>query len=189
MSKQKKSGPAIFMDIVMVLTALIAIACFTLYYGNYFNKEFVLWIGITAFMILYHFYLRIFFGNITSKLHIHYSHPWFKEHAFEKPLYEFFKVKRWKGKALTYNPDLFNLENYSLEEIANTMSKAETDHWINELVSISSMLFGFVWGEMWIFVLTAILAMAFDGQFILIQRYNRPRIMRILKKQNKQKSE
>ena len=32
-----------------------------------------------------------------------------------------------------FDPSIFD---YSLEEIANTMSKAETDHWINELISL-----------------------------------------------------
>lgn len=31
----------------------------------------------------------------------------FKERKFEKGFYEFLKVKDWKGKALTYNPESF----------------------------------------------------------------------------------
>ena len=47
--------------------------------------------------------------------------------SFEKKLYKLLKVEKWKGKALTYNPELFLLKNYSYYEIANTMTKAETD--------------------------------------------------------------
>ena len=60
------------------------------------------------------------------------------------------------------------------------MSKSEVDHWINELISISTMFFGLLWGKTWIFVLTAIAAMIFDAQFIVIQRYNRPRMIKVL---------
>ena len=92
-------------------------------------------------------------------------------------------MKKWKDKALTYNPELFSLRDYSLEEVANTMSKAECDHWINELISLTTLLFALLWGELWIFAITAFAAMLFDAQFIVIQRYNRPRIERLLKKQ------
>ena len=60
------------------------------------------------------------------------------------------------------------------------MTKAEFDHWLNELISISTMFFGLIWGQTWIFVVTAIAAMIFDAQFIVIQRYNRPRVIKVL---------
>ena len=88
-------------------------------------------------------------------------------------------------KALTYNPELFSLKKYSCHEIANTMTKAETDHWINEVISLSSLLFAFLWGEFHIFLITCIVAMLFDMQFILIQRYNRPRILKLARVQHK----
>ena len=110
---------------------------------------------------------------------------WFKERKFEKKLYEILKVKKWKGKALTYNPEQFDLKQNSLDQILNTMVKSEVDHWINEVISITTMFFGLIWGETWIFVLTAIAAMIFDGQFIVIQRYNRPRVIKVLERQNK----
>lgn len=80
------------------------------------------------------------------------------------------------------------MKQNSLEQILNTMTKSEVDHWINEAISISTMFFGLIWGETWIFVLTAIAAMLFDGQFIVIQRYNRPRIIKILERQEKIKT-
>ena len=63
------------------------------------------------------------------------------------------------------------------------MSKAELDHWLNELISISTISFGALWGQTWIFAITAILAMIFDAQFIIVQRYNRPRVIKILEKE------
>ena len=182
MSKPKKSGPAIFMYCVIAITLIISIVCFALYYGKCYNNVIILWVGITCFTIMYHLWMRIIFGNITKLFKINYKQFWFKERKFEKKLYKILQVKKWKGKALTYNPELFSLKDYSLEEIANTMSKAETDHWINELISLSTLLFAVPWGQFWIFLITAIIAMIFDGQFIIIQRYNRPRIVKILEK-------
>ncbi len=185
MSKTKKSGPAIFMYCVIAITLIISIVCFALYYINVNKNEIVLWIGITSFTIMYHLWMRIILGNITKLFKLNYKQWFFKERSFEKSLYKLLRVKKWKGKALTYNPELFSLKDYSLEEIANTMTKAETDHWINEVISLSTLLFGILWGKFWIFLVTAIAAMAFDVQFIVIQRYNRPRIVKTLERERK----
>ena len=64
------------------------------------------------------------------------------------------------------------------------MVKSELDHWINEAISLSTLLFAIPWGQLWIFSITAIAAMIFDAQFIVIQRYNRPRIIKILEKES-----
>lgn len=184
MSKNKKSGPAIFMYCVIAITFITSIVCFVLYYSNIFNYKIILWIGITTFTIMYHLWARIIMGNVTKLFKINAKQNWFKERNFEKNIYKFLRVKKWKSKALTYNPELFSLSNNSLEAIANTMSKAETDHWINEIISLSTLFFSVLWGEFWIFLITAIVAMAFDGQFIVIQRYNRPRVLKIIQKKN-----
>ncbi len=189
MKKVKKSGPAIFMYSVITITLVTTIICFIVYYGGLYKNNIILWTGVTCFTIMYHLWLRIIMGNVSKifKNSISYNQVWFKEKGFEKVLYKFLCVKKWKGKALTYNPELFSLKNNSLEEIAKTTCKAELDHWINEIISLTTLFFAFVWGEFWIFLVTAVLAMIFDAQFIVIQRYNRPRIMKLLEKSKKQK--
>ena len=187
MSKTKKSGSAIFMYCVIGITLITSIVCFTLYYGNFYKSTVILWTGIVAFTIMYHFWVRIIMGNVSKlfKKHINYKQNWFKERKFEKKLYKFLRVKDWKDKALTYNPESFSLKEHSLEEIANTMAKSEVDHWINEAISLSTLLFIIPWGLFWAFLISAIIAMIFDSQFIIIQRYNRPRIIKLLERKNK----
>ena len=185
MSKNKKSGPAIFMYCVIGITLITSIICFVLYYKNIYPSNVVLWTGIVAFAVMYHFGVRIIMGNVCKlfKKHINYKQWWFKERKFERKLYEILRVKEWKGKALTYNPESFSLKENSLQSIANNMAKVEVDHWINELISLSTLLFAIPWGAFWAFFISAIVAMIFDSQFIIIQRYNRPRIIRILRKE------
>lgn len=182
MKKHKKSGPAIFMYCVIAVTVVISASCFTLYYRAIYPNKIILWIGIAAFTLMYHFWVRIIMGNVLKLFKVHYSQWWFREKSFEKNLYKALQVKKWKDKALTYNPELFSVKEYSPEEMANTMSKVERDHWINELISLSTLLFIIPWGGVWFFLLTAIFAMLFDAQFIVIQRYNRPRIIKLLRK-------
>ena len=184
--KLNNSGPAIFMYVVIGMMLVVSLTCFALHYSSIYENTTVLWIGIVAFTIMYHLWVRIIMGNVTNlfKTKIKYNSWWFKERKFEKRLYKLLKVKKWKGKALTYNPELFSLKERSLEDIARAMTKAETDHWVNEIISLSTILFGFIWGHVWLFALSAVAAMMFDGQFIIIQRYNRPRVLKLLEKQH-----
>lgn len=188
--KLNNSGPAIFMYVVIGMMLVVSLICLGLHYLAIYENEVVLWVGVVAFTIMYHLWVRIIMGNVTNmfKSKIKYTGWWFKERKFEKKLYKLLKVKKWKGKALTYNPELFSLKEHSLEEIAHAMTKAETDHWINEMISLSTILFGVIWGHIWIFAVSAILAMIFDCQFIIIQRYNRPRILKLLEKQHNLKN-
>ncbi len=182
MAKPKKSGPAVFMYSAIALTAVAALVCFTLYYSGIHKNDVVLWTGIVSFMILYHFGLRIFMGNVTKKFKISYTHPWYKERKFEKKLYKLLKVRKWKNKVLTFEPEKYDLKSVTLTELATTMAKSELDHWINELISLFSLLFIFVWGCAPAFVITAVLSMIFDAQFIVVQRYNRPIVLRLIAK-------
>ncbi len=180
------SGPAIFMHSVIAIMIVVSIVCFWMYYGEHTESNGTLWIGVTAFTILYHFWLRIIMGNVSKLFskYINYNQWWFKEKNFEKKLYEILNVKNWKRKVLTYNPELYDLKNNSLEEVVNTTVKSELDHWINEIISLSTLLFAIPWGEFWIFFITAVIAMIFDSQFIVVQRYNRPRVLKLLNRKN-----
>lgn len=180
MNKPKKSGSAIFMYTVIASMLLVSAVCFFLYYGGKTASVAVLWAGIVAFMIVYHFWVRIIVGNISKLIPINPNHWWYKERFFEPRLYRLLRVRDWKGKALTYNPEQFDLKQRTLEQIAHTMAKSELDHWLNQLIALSSILFCLLWGQFWIFLATAAASMLFDGQFIVIQRYNRPKLMRVI---------
>ena len=98
MKTKKLSGPAIFMYSAIALTLIVAIISFALYYLSRYDNDIVLWMGIISFMIFYHFGLRIFMGEMTKKLTISYTHPWYKQRKFEKKLYRLLRVRSWKDK-------------------------------------------------------------------------------------------
>lgn len=176
------SGSALFMYVVIALCILIATVCFILYYADILPYGAVLWTGVTAFTILYHFWGRILLGKLTAHFPIHYRHWWFRECFFEKKLYKLLRVRKWKEKVLTFDPAAFDIKIHTYEELANTMSKAETDHWINELLSLTTLLFPLLWGQFWLFFGTVIVAMLFDAQFIVVQCYNRPQVVRLMER-------
>ena len=184
------SGPAIFMYSVIVICIIISSICLGCFYGGKIENKVVLWIGIVAFTIMYHFWVRIIMGNVLKlfKKHITYKQGFFKEKNFEKNIYKTIRVKEWKDKVLTYAPAEFDLKENSLETVANNMAKAELDHWINSLISISTISFGFFSNVFWPFIVSAIFAMAFETQFIVHQRYNRPRVVKIIEREEKNKN-
>ena len=188
MKERKFSGPAIFMYSSVAVMAVLASSMFILYYGGICKNAPVLWIGIVSFMILYHFGLRLLMGVFTKHMGINYTHPFFKPRSFEKKLYKFLRVREWRDKVLTFEPDEFLMSKRTLFQIANTMSKAETDHWINEIISISAIFFFLIWGMFPIYLITSVAAMLFDAQFIVLQRFQRPKVVRLIeaeKRKNK----
>ncbi len=189
MKKTKLSGPAVFMYSVIVLTAVLSATCLFVHYSGTFENEVVQWTGIVSFMILYHFGSRIFMGNVTKLWNIDYRHGFFKQRAFEKKLYKLLGIRKWKDKVLTFDPESFDFKNRTLEQLATTMAKSETDHWINEIISVISIFFTFIFGCFPAFFISAIAAMIFDAQFIIVQRYNRPIVIKLMKlREKKQKS-
>lgn len=181
-SKKNKSGPAVFMDAVIIIMTVCAVGCFGLYYSGTVRSGVILWIGVSAFTVVYHFKGRLIMGEQTKKWNISYKHPFFRERRFEQKLYKLLRVREWRDKVLTYDPESYNVKTHTYTQLANTMSKSECDHWINELISLSTLAFGLIWGEMWIFALTALVSMLFDAQFIVVQRYNRKRVVSLIKK-------
>ncbi len=185
MKKESISGAAVFMYSAIAVTAVTAAVFLCLYYLEIHKNDVTFWIGVVSFMVFYHFGLRIFMGEITKRFIFDYNHPWFKERAFEKKLYKFLKVRRWKDKVLTFDTDAYDFKNRTLEQLAATMAKSETDHWINEIISLTSILFYFVFGCLPALVISAVAAMLFDAQFIVVQRFNRPIVLRLM---NRRKS-
>ncbi|MDE5740910.1 MAG: hypothetical protein K2H90_00505, partial [Oscillospiraceae bacterium] len=106
--------------------------------------------------------------------------PWFLPKDFEAGLYKRLGVKRWKNKMPTYNPDTFSLEKHSVEEILGASCQAEIVHEINVIASFVPLLFSLAVGVFPVFLITSLIAAAFDMIFVIIQRYNRPRILRLI---------
>ncbi|WP_413527267.1 glycosyl-4,4'-diaponeurosporenoate acyltransferase [Marinilactibacillus psychrotolerans] len=111
----------------------------------------------------------------------------FKAHKWEKngQLYDSaFLVKSWKDKV----PDgasLFNLgymkkqlpstKKKDMEEFIMETKRAELTHWLIMLLAPAF----FLWNPLWAAWINIIYALCSNVPFIMIQRYNRPRLERI----------
>ena len=102
----------------------------------------------------------------------------FKPHSWEKKLYHIIKVKKWKNKLPTLNPELFSVKDRSYDEIIMAMCQAELVHKSCAVVSFLPVTAAIWFGSFWVFFITSVCAAAFDMMFVAIQRYNRPRVIK-----------
>lgn len=133
----------------------------------------------------YHLGVRLAVGYlIDRKYHnqMDYTNSWFRPRSFEKGLYKKLQVKRWKKWLPTYNPEDFRLKDHSVAEILQTSCQAEVVHEINMVLSWVPVVFSVWFGSLGVFLITSCAAFLFDGVFVIIQRYNRPRLLRLLRR-------
>lgn len=141
----------------------------------------LLTLAITFGTISYHFIMRLAVGfAINSAFHnkMDYNKKWFREKKFEKRLYEILRVKKWKDKMPTFAPEMLDIKQHSWEEIAGAMCQSEVVHSIIAVLSLLPILAALVWGSFWVFFITSIVSAIAECMFVIMQRFNRPRIVR-----------
>lgn len=144
-------------------------------------------LAITFGTVFYHFAMRLLVGAVVPAfVGVGAENDfWFRRKGFEETLYRVLRVKQWKKHLPTYAPESFDLKKHSLEEIIHTCCCSEAVHeWIM-LLSFLPVLAIPVFGAAWVFWITSTLAALLDGCFVILQRYNRPRLIRILEKERK----
>ena len=140
---------------------------------------------ITAGTCSYHLLMRLAVGFVFDRtLHnrVNYRHPWFRLKRFEEALYERLQVRNWKAALPTYDPETFDRHQHSWDEIAQAMCQAELVHEVIVPFSFLPVLTSPWLGAAPVFWITSVLAAAFDLLFVIIQRYNRPRVLRIVER-------
>lgn len=168
--------------IAIILTLLTCI--FAIIY-NYTKTKLFLNISVICGIIDYHFIYRYIIAQVISKKlnnKVDYTLAFFREHKWEKKLYKFLKVKKWKNKLPTLNEDDFSTELKTLPEVASATCQAELDHEINVLFSLLPLIFMAIYGYYAFIIITTTLSAMGEMPFIIAQRYNRPRIVRLIDK-------
>ncbi|MCH5257985.1 MAG: hypothetical protein J1D87_11880 [Lachnospiraceae bacterium] len=142
-------------------------------------------VAITFGTTFYHLGIRLAVGYlVNAKYHnqMDYTNKWFKEKNFEQKLYKIIQVKKWKKWLPTFNPQDFDVKNRSLTEIVQVTCQSEVVHEVNMILSFVPLVFSVWFGSLGVFLLTSCAAFLFDSIFVIMQRYNRPRLIRLMKK-------
>ena len=163
--------------------ATLAVTVILALLNHFFPRDWLLSVAISTGTVFYHFAMRLIVGWIVPPC---VKHPmdcrWFQEKTWEQNLYRVLKVKRWKDRMPTYSPGSFSLKENTMQQIVDNCCVAEAVHEVIVLFSFVPLGFACWWGTFPVFLITSLLAAAFDGCFVIMQRYNRPRLIRILTK-------
>ena len=163
------------------ILAAVATVILTLLYQIH-SLNWLLASAISTGTTCYHFAMRLAVGYIIPHLipTSAAATPWFRQKSFEPKLYTVLKVKEWKSHMPTYDPNSFSLRKNTLEQIVYNSCVSEIVHEVIILFSFIPLLFALLWDAFPVFLITSILAALFDSCFVVMQRYNRPRLVRIL---------
>ncbi len=129
-------------------------------------------------------------GSLIKREKIDYSGFPYGIHSFEQngKLYDKIGIRYWKDKV----PDMSNfLKNLVKKEIRLKSSAADILRQIQEtcvaemihfVLILLSLLIFIYWRSKWAILFEAIYIFIFNVPFILIQRYNRPRLIKLYQK-------
>ena len=138
--------------------------------------------AITCGTICYHFTMRLLVGAAVPASFDHRT-KWFQPRKWEAALYRHLRLSRWKRRMPTYDPRKFSVTENTPKQLIANMCQAEVVHEVISLFSFVPVAFSAVWDSFGVFFVTSTLAAALDLTFVMLQRYNRPRLVRILEKQ------
>jgi len=162
---------------ITIITAILFCCC---------NKSIYFSLAITFGTTFYHLAIRLFVGvlfNAKMKNRADYTKKWYQIHSWESRLYQFLRVKKWKAKMPTYNPDTFSNKKHTWDEIAQAMCQSELVHETNIILSFVPLAASLCFGSFWVFFITSLCSAVFDLLFVMMQRYNRPRIVSMILRQ------
>lgn len=147
-----------------------------------FDADWLLSAAITFGTTFYHFAMRLAVGAaVPIPKNPHAS--WFQPRPFEQGLYRALRVKRWKGRMPTFLPEHFSLSRAGAAGVLRNSCKSEIVHEVIMVLSFAPVLAIPELGAAGVFWITSALSALFDGCFVVIQRYNRPRLLRLVQKE------
>lgn len=139
---------------------------------------------VTFLTISYHFVMRLIVGELITVRYrnrkFDLNSTGFHLYKFEPELYKRLKVKKWKKNIITAKPEQFNIRKNSMEDLLHNIAQAELVHRIIMVLSFVPLLLIIPYGVPIIFIMTSVLSCLIDLQFVIVQRYNRPRVMKLM---------
>lgn len=137
---------------------------------------------ITFLTFTYHIWMRAICGAIFSIVKLNGDEVIFRVSEREIKLYEVLGVKSWKDKLPTYRPEQFKVKD--LEQLYINMLHSELVHIAIVILSYVPLIISIFWSylndSILIFLITSVLSSLMDMSFVVAQRYNSPRVKRLM---------
>lgn len=169
----------ICVNILMVaITVLFAILC------RKYGQEWMLTLYVTFLTISYHFIMRLTVGELITIRYrnrkFNLNSVGFRMYQFEPELYKRLKVKKWKKNIITAKPEQFDISKNGMEGILHNIALAELVHRIIMVLSFIPLVLIIPYGAPIIFIMTSIFSCLIDLQLVIVQRHNRPRVIKLM---------
>jgi len=145
--------------------------------------------AITFGTTCYHFSMRLLVGLVVDCImqnKADYRKAWYQQRDWEGKLYKALGIRKWKGRFPTYDPSLFDSKKHTLDEIVQATCQAEVVHEVIAVLSFLPLLGAIPFGSFGVFAIMSLLAACFDMIFVIMQRFNRPRLVKIINKKSTQ---
>ena len=171
---------------MILIFSLSILGCFLCFY--FYQQAQIAWfftIGVVFFSVAIHFLIMFISAPVVFMLFrnkYNCNSFWFKQKPFEKTLYRILKIKKWKNKLPAYDRNEYSLQLNNPETIAQNMCHAEVVHEVIALASYLPILFGLVISNYGLLTILSMFFSIIHLVFVFIQRYNRPRFIRLSKK-------
>lgn len=169
----------------MILAAVLSLAGTALLTALFLKTacRLLLSLAITFGTASYHIIMRLLVGLSFQAVMQNRAEPgrrWYLVGKREMAVYETLKIKRWKRKIPTFDNARFNPQLHSWDEIAQAMCQAELVHKTIMILSFLPIAGGIRFGAYPVFIITSVLAAGYDLLFVMMQRYNRQRVLTLL---------
>lgn len=173
----------------MKLTALFLSIAFilALIWHLILPSKIMLSLCITFGVFSYHFVMRLSVGTVINSIfhnNISYKLKWFRVSKAEMKFYSFLHLKSIKKHIPTYSPETFSMNN-SMEYIAKATCQAELVHEIIAVLSFAPVILTLFFDDALTFILTSLIAALIDLVFVALQRFNRPRILKLIERKSR----
>lgn len=180
----KKRNSVPFTMLIIWLVNILA-TCLCLYFYINVGAVYICYAAIVFGSVAAHFLIMYISAPIVFLVFqkkYKYDSFWFRQKGFEKKLYKSLRVKEWKTKLPAYNSKEYSLQCNDMETIIYNMCHAEVVHEVIMLASYLPVLFGKIFSNYWLIIALSFVFSCTHLSFVIIQRYNRPRIIRIYEK-------
>lgn len=181
----KPSRKTLF-TIILIVSLSVLLPCGAIFLHFIFGSDFTKCIAVVMCLLGYNFLVRTFIGQavtffLRNKNQFNLESAWLRPKKFEKKLYRFLKVKKWKKHAVTAIPEQFDTKTLPLEIIVKNMIQAELVHIIIIFAVLLPVLFAQKTGYPYLVMAGSIFSALWDMQYVILQRYNRPKVVRLMK--------
>ena len=181
----KRNSIPLTMLIILLVTVLATGLC--LYFYQRTNALWIYYVAILFGSVAIHFLIMFISAPIVFlvfRKKYKYDSFWFRQKGFERKLYKTLKVKEWKAKMPAYDNKEYSLQCNDMETIIHNMCHAEVVHEVVMLASYLPVLLGKLFSNYCLLLALSCVFSCIHLPFVIIQRYNRPRMIRIYEKIN-----